>query len=88
MTKNASYLIVNLTYSAMNVNQNDVRTYLADVLKRDHNIRFTVQKTQYPVISRNHDLTDAAAARIKFQIAHLAKLLAVLYVNDILTFQL
>lgn len=72
----------------MNVNQNDVRTYLADVLKRDHNVRLAIQETQYPVISRNHDLTDAAAARIKFQIAHLSKLLAVLYVNDILTFQL
>lgn len=88
MTKNVSYLTVNLTYSTANVNQNDVRTYLADVLKRNYNIRLTVQKTQYPVISRNHDLTDAAAARIELQIAHLSKLLAVLYVNDILTFQL
>ena len=87
MIKNVSYLIVNLTYSAANVNQNDVRSYLADVLKRDHNIRLTVQKAQNPVIARNHDLTDTSTAWIKFQIAHLSQLLAILYVNDILTFQ-
>lgn len=88
MTKNVSYLIVNLTYSTADVNQNDVRPYLADILKRDYNIRFTVQKAQNPVIARNHDLTDASAARVKFQIAHLSQLLAILYVDDILTFQL
>lgn len=88
MTKNVSYLIVNLTYSTANVNQNDVRPYLADILKRDHNIRFTVQKAQNPVIARNHDLTNASAAWVKFQVAHLSQLLAILYVDDILTFQL
>lgn len=72
----------------MNVNQNDIRSDLPDILERDHDIRFTVQKTQDLVTSRNHDLTDAPAAGIKLQITHPAQLLTVPDIDDILAFQL
>ena len=72
----------------MNVNQNDIRSDLLDILVGNHNIGFTIEKIQYLVAPRNHDLTDTAAALIKLQITYLPQLFAVPDIDYILTFQL
>lgn len=70
----------------MNVNQNDVRADLTDILKRYHNIRFAVQKTQYLIVPRNHDLTDTSAALVEFQITHPPQFLTIFDIDHILAF--
>lgn len=71
----------------MNVNQNDIRTNLFDILIGNHDIRLTVEKIQHLITPRNHDLTDTAAALVKLQVAHLPKLLAIPDIDHILTLQ-
>ena len=70
----------------MNVNENNIRPDLFDILKGNHNIGFTVQKSQKLITAWYHNLADAAAAGIKFQVTHPPQLSAVLYIDDILTF--
>lgn len=72
----------------MNVNENNIRPYLLDIPEGDHDVRITVQETEYAAAARHHDLADTAAAGVEFQIAHPSQLSAVLDINDILVFQL
>ena len=72
----------------MNLNYNDIRSDLLDVLIRNHNIGLAIEKIQYLVAPRNHDLTDTAAALVKLQVTYLPQLLTVPDVDHILTFQL
>ena len=71
----------------MNVNENNVRPNLSDILEGNHNIRLTVQESKQFIAARDHDFADTAAAGVKFQIAYPSQLSAVLYVDDILAFQ-
>lgn len=68
----------------MNVNQNDIRTDLADVFEGNHYIRLTIQKIQDLISPRNHDLTDTATAGVELQIAHLPQLFTIFGIDDIL----
>lgn len=68
----------------MNVNKNNIRPYLLDVLKWNHNIRLTVQEIKHPIAAWHHDLADTAAAGVKFQVADLPQLSAVLDIYHIL----
>lgn len=72
----------------MNVNQNDIRSYLTDIFEGNDNIGLTIQKIQNPVVSGNHNLADTSTTGIKLQITYLTQLFAVLDIYDILAFQL
>ena len=82
-----SYSLLNLSYLTVNVNQNNIRSNLTNILKWNYNVWLTIQEAQYPVISRNHDFANTATAGIKLQIANPTQLFAILDVDDILTFQ-
>ena len=57
-----------LPHSAMNVNQNDIWSYLPYIFVWDNDIRLTVEETQDLIAPRNHDLTDTAAALVKLHV--------------------
>ena len=73
--------------STSNVNQNDVRADLADILVRNDDIRLTIQKIQNSVLTRDHDLADTAAALIKLQVADSPQLPTVLDIDHVLALQ-
>lgn len=72
----------------MNVNQNDVRPYLTNILEGNHNIRFTIEKIENLIAAGNHNFANAAAAGIKLQIAYLTQLFTVFGIDHIFAFQL
>ena len=66
-----------IRYLAVDVNKNNVRPDLADILVRDHHLKILLENTQQLAAIRDHDLTDTAAALVKFKIRHLAQPAAV-----------
>lgn len=70
----------------MNVNENNIRANLPDVLVGYHNIGITVQKAQKTIAPRHHDLTYTSRTLIKFQITHPSQFLTILDIDDVLTF--
>lgn len=72
---------------AVYVNQNDVRTYLLNILIGNYNIRLTAQEIHHFTPSWNNNFTNATAAGVKFQITHAPDFFAIPDINNILTFQ-
>lgn len=70
-------------FSDTEVYKNNIRADLADILKTDHAFRRLLKKTGKTGSFADRDLADAAAVFIKFHINNMAKLAAVLYINDL-----
>ena len=81
------HIFSNVPYSAVNVNENNVRSDLPDIFKRNHDIRLTVQKTQEPVAPGHHNLADTAAAGVELQVAHSPQFPAILHINHVFIFE-
>lgn len=70
-------------FSDTEVYKNNIRTNLADILKTDYALRRLLKKAGKTGSLTDRDLADAAAVFIEFHINNMAKLPAVLYINDL-----
>lgn len=70
-------------FSDTEVYKNNIRADLADILKTDHALRRLLKKAGKTGRLTNRNLADTAAVFIEFHINNMAKLAAVLYINDL-----
>ena len=77
-----------IRYLAVNVNKNNVRTDLPDVLVGDGHFEVRLENAQQLAPVCNHDLTDAAFAFVKLKIRPLAQPAAVPDIDHFLLFKI
>lgn len=77
-----------LRFFLINVNQNNVRADLPNVLPTNGYLGITSQKIKQLTAPRHHDLANATLTLIKLQITNPSELSAIPDIDDVLILQL
>ena len=71
-----------------NIDNDDVRSDLLDILIADDIIRLAAEQPAPPAVARDDQLIDLSGALVKLEISDLSELLTILQIDNFLLFQL